>query len=233
MRRLITFAFVLAIVFFVAMGLCVWITGLSVAAGATFFGIGVAAAVGWVGTSVATNMIVETPLPKGYQITNEYILRRSPKQLVDILTGETVKQWRSVSETHSRFTENGNHSEAVYSTMDGKSIKVINMCVDDYGNEVKEINNVVGKAHATSLRGIFSVSFFPGIVEQLVLHEANDGFILLSNRDRTSAWLMHDTQIKKIGKNKLIAYRKKFKEIVATPNYVHHKLPGVFYDQPF
>lgn len=228
MRRLIVFAFVLAIVFFVAMGLCVWITGLSVAAGATFFGIGVAAAVGWVGTSVATNMIAESPLPKGYRITNEDILGRSPKQLVDILTEGFVKQWRSVSETHSRFTENGYHSEARYSTRDGKSIKVVNMCVDDFGNEIKEINNVVGKAHATSLPGIFSVSFFPGIVEQLVLHEAGDGFILLSNRDRTSAWLMHDTQIEKIIADKLEVYRQKFREIVATPNYVDHKLPGVF-----
>lgn len=212
MQNLILFAFVGVIVFFLAMGLCLWLTGLSVAAGATFFGIGAAAAVGWFGASVATNMIVDSPLPKSYEMT----IDMKGHELVDLLTGGGRREWRSLSETRAWYNKKCCHSRAIYTKVNDH-IQVVNVCEDKHGNQIDMIE---GKAYTTHMAGTLSVSFFPGIVAPLIVRDQGKGYMIVTNRDNTAAWLLYNYEAGRIFENDLKGWRKKFSEIVNTSNYV-------------
>jgi len=221
MRGLIIFAFVMAIVFFVAMGLCVWLTGLSVAAGATFFGIGAAAAVGWLGASIATNMIVESPLPREFPIENQGILNKEPHELVDLLTGGNERKWLSLSETRAWYNKKCFRSTAMYKKRDRHSLEVFNTCYNDRG---KVIDTIVGEARTTQVAGTLSVSFFPGIVAPLVVRDEGQGYLIVTNRDNTAAWLLYNAEKGKMLQSDLDAWREKYATIVEAPDgqWVHH-----------
>lgn len=201
------FAGVLVIVFFVALGLCIWLTNLSVAAGATLFSIGAAGAVGWLAASIGSNMIVESELPTPR--TNANILNVTSEELAQILTGGGTRQWESIAETKTWYNQKCNRSLATYTMLDNGVVRVHNECTGSH----KFFSDITGEARTTELPAVLSVSFFPGIVAQYVVHDkdAQNHFLIVTSRDQTAGWLLHRVG-HKASEEEIGAWRDKFKE---------------------
>jgi len=204
--RLIIFAMVLIIIFFCAMGLTVWLTGLSVAAGATLFGVGAFSALLWLLGSIFSAFYAAEP-PKKASIDDTTF---SSKDLAMFMTRGGSREWESLAETKSWFNADCRGSRAIYTLKHNGKVHVRNVCFAKNG----KTRDVEGEACTTDLPRVVTVSFFPGIVAQYVVRAHDDRFLLVTNKDNTNGWLLHAIEDETATDKEIAEWREKLRRVV-------------------
>lgn len=111
----------------------------------------------------------------------------SSAQIAQILTGGESRSWDSLAETKSWFNRDCDQSVATYTLNEDGTVTVHNECFADF----EKTREVKGTATTTKIPGVLAVSFFPGTAGQFVVREQNGRFVIVTNGDNTSGWLLH------------------------------------------
>ena len=198
--RLMLFTGMMIIVFLCALGLTVWLTGLSVAAGATIFAVGALSGVAWLLAAAASNQRVkESPSPP----LGEDAL--PAEELAKIMTEgpKGSREWESLAETKSWFNADCARSTAIYTRRHHGGVSVRNVCFSERG----AVREVEGEAHASKLPGVLHLSFFPGIFAQYVVRKQDGRFLIVTDQSSNQGWLLHAVDDETLTKKELETWR--------------------------
>jgi len=233
--RLLLFAVIGVIVFFCALGLTIWLTGLSVAAGATLFAVGAFTGLAWLLGSIFSHLdAAESPVTTRHTTLTSSISNVTASKLNEIMTGLSgSRRWESLAETKSWFNSDCAQSMAIYTRKDNGTVGVRNLCY----KHGKVRRGIDGEAQATDRPDVLTVSFFPGFVSQYVVRECSDNLLLVTNKDNTNGWLLHALDASTVTDSTINEWRAHLRGIVTghhvdpETNNVHN--PRVHDIQPF